>query len=598
MDFDRKTILAFILIGLIFLLINTSYYQKTFFPEAYKAKQQREQLAKQYGTEPEREPEKNVAPLRTPKVKKVEPVASKPQQNQSLQELLLSESDSKIPEKLYNIETPLYKATFSSKGGALVQFQLKKYEGPDGQSVRMFPAKAVGDLVISFVTPEGDTLDTSFLNFQSSNDSLIKLTQNKDQSKLTFQVNFKGGQSIVKEFVFYNNTYHFDMDVSLLRMGNLIGDKAYFVRAPSGLASTEKRLKDDMQYSKALISAGDEVVKKGKTNGKVFKETGQINWVAVRTKYFALVIIPVSNKGMYAEVKGEEIPVDPKNKTSLKKFAISLTMPFINQNNQTDKFMVYVGPLDYDIVKKYGVGLEKIMDFGFFLIQPFSKAILWSFKKLHGIIPNYGLVLIIFSIMIKLIVYPLTHKSYESMRRMQELQPKLAELKEKYSKDPQRLNKETMKLYKEEGVNPMGGCLPMLLQMPLLWGLFIVFRSTIELRGAGFIWWIKDLSMPDTVAHLPFTIPIYGDSVNILPLLMGATMLVQQKLTVTDPKQKAMVYFMPLFMTLLFNQFPSGLNLYYTLFNLLSIIQQKWLVPMHKKEAAPVMADVVRKRKK
>ena len=170
------------------------------------------------------------------------------------------------------------------------------------------------------------------------------------------------------------------------------------------------------------------------------------------------------------------------------------------------------------------------------------------------------------------------------MKKMQGLQPKLQEIKEKYGKDAQRLNKETMKLYKSEGVNPAGGCLPMLLQMPLLWGLFIVFRSTIELRGANFMLWIKDLSSPDTVATLPFSIPMYGNTVNILPLFMGATMLIQQKMSTTDPKQKMLVYFMPIFLTLLFNQFPSGLNLYYALFNLFSIIQQKWLVDFHKKK--------------
>jgi YidC/Oxa1 family membrane protein insertase len=171
------------------------------------------------------------------------------------------------------------------------------------------------------------------------------------------------------------------------------------------------------------------------------------------------------------------------------------------------------------------------------------------------------------------------------MKKMQGLQPKLSEIKEKYGNDPQRLNKETMKLYKTEGVNPAGGCLPTLLQMPLLWGLFIVFRSTIELRGQGFVWWIKDLSAPDVVATLPFSIPMYGNSVCVLPLFMGATMLIQQKMTVTDPKQKMMVYFMPLFLTLLFNQFPSGLNLYYALFNLLSILQQKGPLGLGKQTA-------------
>jgi YidC/Oxa1 family membrane protein insertase len=169
------------------------------------------------------------------------------------------------------------------------------------------------------------------------------------------------------------------------------------------------------------------------------------------------------------------------------------------------------------------------------------------------------------------------------------------ELKEKYGKDPQRLNKETMKLYKESGVNPLSGCLPTLLQLPLLWAIFIVFRNTIELRDAAFIWWIKDLSAPDTIFQLPFTIPFYGDLVNILPIFMGATMFIQQKMTMKDPKQKAMVYFMPIFLTLIFNSFPSGLNLYYALFNLFSIIQQKWAP---KKDTQDELADQAVKKAK
>ena len=161
------------------------------------------------------------------------------------------------------------------------------------------------------------------------------------------------------------------------------------------------------------------------------------------------------------------------------------------------------------------------------------------------------------------------------MRQMQTLQPLMQEISEKYKNDPQKKQKETMKMYKDYGFNPLAGCVPMLLQMPLLFALFRVFRSTIELRQASFVWWIQDLSRPDTIAQLPFSIPLYGDTVNILPLFMGITMFIQQKMTMKDPKQKAMVYMMPVFLTLLFNTFPSGLNLYYALFNLLSIMQDK-----------------------
>jgi len=174
------------------------------------------------------------------------------------------------------------------------------------------------------------------------------------------------------------------------------------------------------------------------------------------------------------------------------------------------------------------------------------------------------------------------------MRKMSSLQPLMKEIKEKYKGDPQKMQKATAALYKEHKVNPLGGCLPTLLQMPLLFGLFIVFRSTIELRGAPFMLWITDLSLPDTIINLGITIPMYGNQVSVLPLLMGVSTYYQSKMTMTDPNQKMMLYFMPVFLVLMFNSFPSGLTLYYTLFNVLSVVQQK-MAPMKAGEPTPAV---------
>jgi YidC/Oxa1 family membrane protein insertase len=216
--------------------------------------------------------------------------------------------------------------------------------------------------------------------------------------------------------------------------------------------------------------------------------------------------------------------------------------------------------------------------------------VLWAFTSIHQYIPNYGLVLILFGVVVKILVFPLTKKSYVSMKSMQNLQPKVQELRDKYKDDQQKMNQEMMKIYKEHGVNPMGGCLPMLLQMPLLYALFIVFRSTIELRGAEFIGWITDLSQPDTVFTLPFSLPLYGANVNILPIVMGVTMIIQQRMTssVSSQQQKMMMWFMPVIFLLIFNNFPSGLNLYYALFNLMTIIQQKWFIDIPGQETTSV----------
>ncbi|RMF55564.1 MAG: membrane protein insertase YidC, partial [Calditrichaeota bacterium] len=318
---------------------------------------------------------------------------------------------------------------------------------------------------------------------------------------------------------------------------------------------------------------------------------GRVDWTAIRTKYFLAAVIPANPKNIEsASLIGK---AHQENDILHKYYSALLEVPFPGYKTQLDTFTVYLGPLDYGILKKYNADLETLVmnrDWYERIFRPISLLILPAFKFLYGFIPNYGLVIIIFSILIKLILHPLTKKSYQSMSEMQYLQPKMTQLKEQYKNDPQRLNQEMMKLYKEHGVNPLGGCLPMFLQMPLLFALFIVFRSTIQLRGQPFILWITDLSRPDTLA-LGFSLPFIGDTLHVLPLLMGLTMIWQSKMTITDPKQKFMMYFMPVFMIFIFYSLPSGLNLYYSVFNLLSMIQTRMIKKkMHPNNSEPEKA--------
>jgi len=242
-------------------------------------------------------------------------------------------------------------------------------------------------------------------------------------------------------------------------------------------------------------------------------------------------------------------------------------MAYLRQETEESWFTLYMGPIDYQELKAHGANLEKMMNFGWVIIKPFSIAFYYVLQYIRGIVGNYGWAIIIFAIMIKIALYPLTRKSFQSMRKMQALQPKISALKEKYKNDQQKVTKATMALYKEEGVNPMGGCLPMVLQMPVLFALFNLFRTTIMLRQASF-GLISDLSAPDAMISLG------GSSIHVIPILMGATMIIQQKLSMQDPKQKAMAYMMPIFFTFMFYRFSSGLNLYYLVFNVVTIAQE------------------------
>jgi YidC/Oxa1 family membrane protein insertase len=255
---------------------------------------------------------------------------------------------------------------------------------------------------------------------------------------------------------------------------------------------------------------------------------------------------------------------------------------------ETKSFTLYLGPVDYDILKGYNAHMEKIVEFGSFfglkfIIRPIAEYVLLPlFNFLHTFIPNYGFVIILFSLIIKFVLYPLTKTSLQSMKKMQMLAPKIAEIKEKYKDDQAKVQKETMNLYRVYGINPAGGCLPLILQMPIFIAMWGLFQVSVELRQQPFMFWIHDLSRPDIVMVMPFKLPIFGiDQISGLAILMGITQFIQTKMTTKDPSQMAMVYVMPVMFTLMFMSLPSGLNLYYFMFNLFSIVQQYYVNQKH-----------------
>lgn len=569
MEFDKKTIVAFLIIGLILIVLQTDFYQERFLPQSKSLPTEEQPAGTNMPTEsPSRTQEKSSAVISSQ----------------------MREATSEVPESKYGallarsatseeitVETSLYTAVFSTRGGSIKSFLLKKYLLEDGSYVELIGGDGQGNLGILLPTEE-DTLDTSSFLF-SANKKKVTLSERKQSDVLEFVLNLDEYRQIKKTFTFYQDRYDISMKIDLRNIGDLIDGSYYYLTWRSGVESTEPDLKADMQNAKAYALQGDNKEDFNVDERFEQKQLGSYptDWVAIKTKYFTVAVIPQGVKGQGVRFIGEQVE-KPNEEEPWKKYGFDLKMPFNERQSKTDNYTLYFGPLDYDIIKSYGFELEQIIDLGPSIFRPFGKFVLWSFRWLHSFIPNYGWVIVIFSILIKLMLFPLTKKSYKSMKEMQALQPIMQELNEKYKDNAQKKQQEVMKLYKEYGVNPLGGCIPMVLQMPLLIALFNVFRSTIELRGASFIWWITDLARPDTVAILPFTIPLYGNTLNILPLFMGVTMFIQQKISMKDPKQKAMVYFMPLFLTLLFNSFPSGLNLYYALFNILSIMQEK-LIP-------------------
>ena len=335
---------------------------------------------------------------------------------------------------------------------------------------------------------------------------------------------------------------------------------------------------DDLNFSRAYAFMADELYDVDASDDYGEEDlNGSVEWAAVRSKYFLVSLIPADPSRTNGVTIGGIKSI--RNDVPVKNFNFNIEKQFEPIKSQTDNFTVYMGPLDYYVLDEYDANLEDlIMNKGWYerIFRPISLLIVPAFKFLYRFIPNYGFVIIVFSILIKILLHPLTKKSYQSMSEMQYLQPKMTELREKYKDDAQRLNKEMMRLYKERNINPLGGCIPMLLQMPVLIALFNVFRSTIQLRNQPFILWITDLSAPDAL-YLGFELPFIGDNIHVLPIFMGLTMIWQSKMTMTDPKQKLMIYFMPVFLIFIFYSLPSGLNLYYAIFNVLSMVQTRMI---------------------
>jgi len=473
-------------------------------------------------------------------------------------------TNSSAPLKTINITTNLYDLDISNKnGGSFTDFKLYDFKDHNNRLVNLIDKDNSNNMAIGFVSVDGDKilLDNNWGVVGNTN----KLRVDRGQKTLTFKTQFSG-QAVTKQYTFYADSYNIDVDVTFENPSRIISRNQYTVNWNGGMPATEKNLSNDYLFFVGHASLGGENLgsrpKKGKSS--VESQNGSTLWSAIKTKYFISAIIP-SEPGIAAQVEGELINDKPIYHTQI-----------TQSTNSANQYTVYLGPLDYNSLRDFNVGLETNVDLGWALFRPIGQVISWLLTKMYALIPNYGAVVVLFAFLIKLLLNPLTVKTFESTRKMQSLAPEIQKLKEKYKNDPQKMSRAQMELYKNSGANPMGGCLPMLIQMPILVSIFSIFRSKIEFRGAPFFGWISDLSVPDTLFE------IGGFPINVLPVLMGSTMFIQQKMMAApnaDSQQKTMMYVMNAFFLVLFYRFPSGLNLYYFVFNLLSILQQKYLIP-------------------
>jgi YidC/Oxa1 family membrane protein insertase len=594
---DKRTVLAFVIIGVILIawLIWTSDMQKK-----QQVQKPVKDSTKTTQVDSVKAPKKEIKDSIKISIKETSDTLKSDTLRNSFGNLfyknavLTMVNDPQGKEKIIMLQNKVAYMEFTNYGGTIRKFVTRDFKAYNGDTLQLINWKKGKELNIIFTSVEGKSINTKDLLFNAKYNEWERVDlESKKDFKLKYEL-FVGGdslQKIIKTYTFRPETYDFDVDYEFVNSGKFIARSEYQVSWGSSLNLSEYLSTEEATFSESYAYMAGEVETYSAKNflneyneqNDSKKFNGNTDYVSTRNKYFGVFIIPLNRKGDGAYFTGykEHLPDEGVKHN----FSIGMRMEIKDDRYEKDSFQILLTPIDYNLLKSYNKELEKTMRFSLdFIVRPIAQYfIIPFFTFLHGFIPNYGIVIIIFAIVLKIILNPLTKKQMSSMKKMGTLNPKITAIKEKYKDDPTKMNKAIMALYKEEKINPAGGCLPLILQLPILYALFGVFRSTIELRQAHFFWWIKDLSVPDVVLHLPFKLPLVGISdIAGLATLMGITMFIQQKMTVTDPKQKAMVYMMPIMLTLLFFSFPSGLNLYYFIFNLLSIAQQYYQTKIKK----------------
>ena len=429
------------------------------------------------------------------------------------------------------VETDLYRAVLSTKGAIMKSWELKHFNN-DGTPVVLL--KEPGTIPALGIILDG--LDRNLpqkLIYIASTDKLVLSESGKKEGELIFEYS-NSGTVIRKKLVFHNNGYRVDLSIET------VNTPPYSLAIGTDFGIYDKGQKE---HKGPVILANDkreEFDEKIEATGN-FREN--IRWIAQEDKYFTAALIPVT------PVEGATVWKEANSAEIALKLA-----------PQKNEFIFYAGPKEYDRLKELNSGLEHIIDFGWFSIV--AMPLFWVLKFFYSFLGNYGWAIILLTIVTRIPFIPIMHKSQQSMKKMQKIQPMMTEIKERYKDDAQRQQKEMMELYKKHKVNPIGGCLPMLLQIPVFIALYNVLLKAIELRGAPFIFWITDLAIKD---------PYY-----VFPIVMGITMVIQQKMTPStmDPKQAKMMMFMPVIFTFMFLSFPAGLVIYWLVNNVLGIAQQ------------------------
>ena len=519
-----------------------------------------EWMTRYYGVPPVAPEAEKKEPERTPAAEQLQRAPAPPPQAKPVTVPVSREV------KDIRVETDNYIALFTNQGARLKSFKFKKYRSsveensPPFDIVQSAPGVPF-PLGIRWQSPVPFD-DEELLYSVKGND--LKLT---DDSKgtLVFTGRTANGTVITKTFTFSGSTYPVQFEASVAPTGGSAPVPELILTAKSDHSVPNP----DAHFEGFLALVDNKIHREPPAEiAKGHEFVGDVAWEGFGYTYFFFGLLPDNGAQQRLWVRQSGAAL-----------VAAISGPAGTPGN-VNRYTLFVGPKELDTLKSVGKGLERTIDFGYFGFV--SIPFLYVLHFFHGFTGSYGIDIILLTVLIKLLMAPLTHKSFVSMKQMQKLQPQMERLKEKYKDDKEKLNKEIMELYRRNGVNPLGGCLPMVLQFPVFIGLYNALSTPIELRHARFLW-IKDLSRPDWES-LPFTLGSWHLGIPVLTIFMGASMFIQQWMTPSagDPNQRKMMLMMPLIFTFMFVSFPAGLTVYWLVNNILTIGQQYWINRMEK----------------
>lgn len=479
--------------------------------------------------------------------------------------------------RIITVNTPLYSVKISEKGAIFKSFILKNYREAVEKDA---PYKEIivkknkeGSIILGLKENSIKGIEKAIF-VSNLNEDTINIVN--EERKVAFSWESPEGIIFEKVFLFSPEEYTIGLNVNIKNgSSHTFNDK---IKLSLIKYFKQEKAMYGFEGPSALINNKLEQIKTKKLEDKsIF--SGNFKWIALQDRYFMSSILPLNNED------AEEGTMKLLFKDNILEAHYILPNIMVNPGTQKKiEYKLFLGPKSMKVLKKTGHSLDKAIDFGMFDIL--AKPCLWIMNFLHdNLIQNYGIAIIILTIFTKILLWPLGAKSYKSMGEMKKIQPLMVELREKYKNDKKKMNQEVMLLYKTYKVNPLGGCLPMVVQIPVFFALYRMLYEAIELRHAPLFLWINDLSAPDRLFNFNFSIPFmqapYG--IPVLTIIMGGSMLLQQKMSppMGDPAQAKMMMFMPVIFTVIFINFSSGLVLYWLTNNLLSIAQQHYIMKKH-----------------